>query len=194
MRVTSRSTVHRGRRRMRHSLFAIGVVSLCSLMVSGMAEWTSATPPSLVVYFVNPPGLAAAVEKHFGEPAASRVLGGMMGHVNERPPLVNPYGAPFIAVKDEFAMLSILVDLWRTKMGTEDPRGFVRFLTSVNKAPIVRGMVGTPGYSGCVVVLFSLAEEHGRRFLDVRLSAFQFRGCGRTAGSKFETHGRVALD
>jgi hypothetical protein len=172
----------------------VGVVILGFFVGSAPAARVLASPPSVVMYVVDPPGLAGMIGTHFGEPAAARALGELTRHVDVQPQLINPYRAPFVAVRDELTVLSILAGLWKDANGREDPREFKAFLAAVNQAPLVRGMVRTSAYRGCVIVRFSLADEGGRPFLDARLAAFRFRGCGPTYGSRFRTGSRLALE
>jgi len=152
----------------------------------------AATPPARQIYFVNLSAVGTIIGEHFDAEAAERIDKTIVSDIDDSPPLHNLYGEEFDAIYSQATLFASFRSLWSRDKNVD---GFALFLGAINKAPAIRAMVATQDYSGCALVTFDLTVAHGRRYLDTKIAAHNFKGCLQGyGGNDFETSTRFPLD
>ncbi len=180
----------RQRRRAGHIFCGILAIALALSRTAG------ATQPSVLVYVVDIDSLGSIAAEHFAADAAARLHADLQAGANAAPPLINPSPDRYTALSQISTTGLALRTAWRAAPPTLDRRHrFESFLAAVNDAGVVRALISSPGYQGCLGVELSLRQRAERLVLHENLSAFAFDGCSQlTSERPFKTSNILWLD
>lgn len=170
---------------------------LCGILAAlTLSRIASATPPAMLVYFVDIDGMTTVAAQYLDSDIATRLHDDLRAGADLAPPLLNPFDDHFTALSQVPTAGFALAKAWRS-MATSDNRRqrFTSFLGAVNQAGAVRAIITSSRYSGCLAVELSLRQDAERPVLLENLSAITYAGCLRHPSKRsFESSNALMLD
>ncbi|MDA0738875.1 MAG: hypothetical protein O2999_13750 [Nitrospirae bacterium] len=168
---------------------------LCVLILGCSLTMTSsyATSPSIIIDYLHTDELLTLTKTYFGPGAFTEVQNIVSGDSANRSGAKSPYDPSFRSLDQSTTLKKVFRYLWTATNQDKTTHPFRQFIADLNRKPVLRSLIRSPHYSGCLLVVAELQQEAGHQYMVLRYQSHQFTGCQSTYGQRFETRTRFTL-